>query len=653
MALNLDVNRNVNVGEKNSESEQFPQVDTKSEQFPHVDTESEPFLQVVTKPEQFPQVDTESEQFPQVASTSDVNRNVSEKYTGYACQVMSLDVTKNDTKLEIDDLSQATSKRTRPAKNDLNYLESAENETPRDLDSTLDSLMDPEYIPSPPKKKHKFKFKSTKKLNPFFEDRLDLPLDDLERRINLHLSNSKPSDDQLSLPNTSQATSNAFPAGIPRILNKPLPGPDGSTIEVDDPRYMVEFTRQNKRVPGTTRAYKAELARLCKWADTTIEYCDVFTNLNNNVAVEPNLISCMVANYFQGRANITAYNKTGELTRLEPTTTNRAWSSLVAEFSDQFDIDLNSKEYELGKKTKTATKREARRVFKKGNLPNQSTPWRKPQVVYLLQSDMVDIWYGEGLTWLTFLLTNILFFPREEAEMRNITRADFIRLIDGKGGVDAVAYKPRGCTKRDQGDTIPHHNAGHFKCPVAPRCHVIDKLDFHTVLSEMEYHLDKVPLLDSEKNAQGTRDDQHIFKQFKRCRPSPEEGFYTNVNLGLDYWRTMVRAMASHTGLKLFDKQHHNQSMRTTLFSLHEQLNIAPDVTAAMAGHSSNSTQTIYKRARSTTTAQANATLLTSLTGVKHVVPSDDYVMLRNGKSVKVDVDNFLKNITISTQEMP
>ena len=50
---------------------------------------------------------------------------------------------------------------------------------------------------------------------------------------------------------------------------------------------------------------------------------------------------------------------------------------------------------------------------------------------------------------------------------------------------------------------------------------------------------------------------------------------------------------------------------------------------------------------------KANANLLTSLTGVDHVVPSDDRVMLRNGKSVQVDVDNFLKKNNISNEEVP
>ena len=50
---------------------------------------------------------------------------------------------------------------------------------------------------------------------------------------------------------------------------------------------------------------------------------------------------------------------------------------------------------------------------------------------------------------------------------------------------------------------------------------------------------------------------------------------------------------------------------------------------------------------------KANANLLTSLTGVDHVVHSDDRVMLRNGKSVQVDVDNFLKKNNISNEEVP
>ena len=40
--------------------------------------------------------------------------------------------------------------------------------------------------------------------------------------------------------------------------------------------------------------------------------------------------------------------------------------------------------------------------------------------------------------------------------MRNMTRGDVVRLVDSTEKVVTVAYKPRGCTKRDQGDAITY-----------------------------------------------------------------------------------------------------------------------------------------------------------------------------------------------------
>ena len=96
-----------------------------------------------------------------------------------------------------------------------------------------------------------------------------------------------------------------------------------------------------------------------------------------------------------------------------------------------------------------------------------------------------------------------------------------------------------------------------------------------------------------------------------------------------------------------------NTAFRTTMFLLHEQLKIDHGVTSALAGHSSDKTQLIYKRLRRVTTASADAALLTSLSGVAHGLPEQHHVKLLNGKTVEVKVEDFMKHCVIESVELP
>ena len=74
-------------------------------------------------------------------------------------------------------------------------------------------------------------------------------------------------------------------------------------------------------------------------------------------------------------------------------------------------------------------------------------------------------------------------------------------------------------------------------------------------------------------------------------------------------------------------------NFRTTVFSLHEELNISADQTAAVAGHSSKATQIIYKKNNLNTSRKVNSKLVNSLAGEDIVVPQDEsYVQLIGGR---------------------
>ena len=63
------------------------------------------------------------------------------------------------------------------------------------------------------------------------------------------------------------------------------------------------------------------------------------------------------------------FEKIGKITRLEPSTIDAKWSTLAKEFGRRFEINLNTKEYELAQGLKYSTKTESKAVFKKETKP--------------------------------------------------------------------------------------------------------------------------------------------------------------------------------------------------------------------------------------------------------------------------------------------
>ena len=165
----------------------------------------------------------------------------------------------------------------------------------------------------------------------------------------------------------------------------------------------------------------------------------------------------------------------------------------------------------------------------------------------------------------------------------------------------------------------------------------------------LENQLDKLDLLPGEK----TRGDQRIFKRIKHNRPTAEEGFFHKQDLGVNYFDSIVRTVGDYTGLALNPQQRQNMALRTTTFSLHDAVEIPPDVTASIAGHSNEKTQRIYKRKNHLKSAKANAAVLTDLTGIEHTVKEDNRVRLLDGSVVEVNVDDFFKENKITMMDLP
>ena len=72
---------------------------------------------------------------------------------------------------------------------------------------------------------------------------------------------------------------------------------------------------------------------------------------------------------------------------------------------------------------------------------------------------------------------------------------------------------------------------------------------------------------------------------------------------------------------------------RTTVFALHEELEVTAEQTAAVAGHISTTTQKIYKRNNLGNSKKVNKKLVTALAKDDVVVPDDEsLIALRGGE---------------------
>ena len=70
--------------------------------------------------------------------------------------------------------------------------------------------------------------------------------------------------------------------------------------------------------------------------------------------------------------------------------------------------------------------------------------------------------------------------------------------------------------------------------------------------------------------------------------------------------------------------------------ALHEDLGVAPDQTASVAGHSSTATQTIYKRMNINSSKKVSAKLNTAISGQQIEIPEDNCVLLQDGTVFKI-----------------
>ena len=176
-------------------------------------------------------------------------------------------------------------------------------------------------------------------------------------------------------------------------------------------------------------------------------------------------------------------------------------------------------------------------------------------MIYVLSSDQLCLYTPDGLISLFYFLTMIYFLPRVKKEVWKLTRGDFVRVRNSKGEVIGVLYVPKGTTKKDRGNLTVRDAAGYFKRPYTSRCS-IPKLDFHTVLTELERHLDQLPF-------SGDRSTQPLFYQLKHVQHRNEdECFFVNHTMGEYSFDNIVRKAGRSCGLFLHPLQCQNQALR-------------------------------------------------------------------------------------------
>lgn len=419
---------------------------------------------------------------------------------------------------------------------------------------------------------------------------------------------------------------------------------DGNRLNVQNGsvEHIVLFAKKFKNNKETRGKYKMQYRIF-------LRYVDSYKGRETRIALEtgalPNKeVILIMANYFRTRINLTVFKKTGKKVPLDTSTQEKMWYSLLWSLRELAGYDVREfPDIDLLRGAKNAASKSAAENHGLGQAAHQSIPWSKGMLVYVLSNDHLNVYTSRGLSTLWYFLCEVNFAPRVRKEMRLLTRADFRRVYSEACECFGLAYDPQGTTKRDQGDAPARRNAGHKKRPVAIRCKTDSKLDVVKVFSALEAQLDLLPLLEDEPD----RGHQKLFKKLRQDHQKPGEPMFYKENMGLNTFDSIVRVAAWSCGLNPDPLLCHNQCLRTTFFCLHEDMGIAPGITAAMAGHSSEKTQRLYKRYYSKASAHTSATFLTHITGQEHRAPADDHVKLIDGTIVKVDVDAFVKGQSI------
>jgi len=211
---------------------------------------------------------------------------------------------------------------------------------------------------------------------------------------------------------------------------------------------------------------------------------------------------------------------------------------------------------------------------------------------------------------------------------------------------DGVVYVPQGTTKMDRGEKTAKDAYGYFKRPVAIKLPPnLWMLDFDTILSEVEKHLDMLP-------HEGDRSTQKLFMAPVKGRPKLGECFFNNFPLGENRFHDIARTAATNAGLHLDKLQLCNQAIRTTVMAIHEDAGFKESTTAGIVGHSSTKTQKIYKRRNYKTSGDANAQLISKLTGMNVKRATENRVKLTNGRIVKVDLESFWSGLSLTGMDL-
>ena len=412
---------------------------------------------------------------------------------------------------------------------------------------------------------------------------------------------------------------------------KQLTDRQGNIVAPDTREYTEAFVRNTAHTEETLNKYRLEWRRFKLWLEKKFdtEKRDAFLG----GIMDRQDMAVILANYFHVRINIKVFRETGEEEPLDTNTYENIWYSLAHCIRDDLDIDISKEEpFNLTKKTKNAVMKEAKKNNKKGLLSHQPLPWSNAQLAYIMDSHVVSTFSPEALVNNLFFSIMFNFCIRVRAEMRNLTRGDFVRIKDADTNTTGVVYVPQGTTKMDRGNRMAHDAYGYFKRPVAIKLPPhLWKYDFDTILTEVEKHLDMLPF-------EGDRSEQKLFMAPVKGRPKPGECFFNDFPMGINRFDEIVKSAAANAGLQLDRLQNCNQAIRTTMMAIHEEAGLSDTSTAGIVGHASMKTQKIYKRRNYVTSGRANAILISRITGRNVVHNQENRVRLTNGRVEQVNL---------------